>query len=86
MKRVIVIIFAILGIVLGIAFGESVATVKGLEWLSLGGELGFKTPIVLDLNFLQFTIGFWCKINLAGVWGLVIFSLASKKVLDWLKI
>ncbi len=86
MKKIIVIIFAILGIVVGSSFGDTMNNVGGLGWLAIGGEIGFKNPIVLDLNFLQFTIGFWCKINIAGVLGLVIFSIVSKKVLDWLKI
>lgn len=86
MKKIIVIIFAVLGMIVGGAFGDAATTIDSLKWLSIGGELGFKNPIVLDLNFLQFTIGFWCKINLAGVLGMVIFALASKKVLDWLKI
>lgn len=86
MKRLIVIVFAILGMIVGVSFGATTVGMNGLNWLSIGGEIGVKTPIVLDLGFLQFTVGFWCKINIAGVLFMVVFALVSKKVLDWLKI
>lgn len=86
MKKIIVIVFAILGMIVGVSLGNTAAGMDGLQWLSIGGEIGFKNPIVLDLEFLQFTIGFWCKINVAGVLFMVIFALVSKKILDWLRI
>lgn len=86
MKRLIVIVFAILGMIVGVSFGTSLAGTSGLNWLSTGGEIGIKNPIILDLGFLQFTVGFWCKINIAGVLFMVVFTLVSKKILDWLKI
>ncbi len=86
MKKILVLIFAVLGMIVGVTFGSSMASNDIFNFLSIGGEIGFKDPIVLDLNFLQFTIGLWCRINIAGVLGLVVFALVSKKVLDWLKI
>ena len=80
MRKVIVIIFAILGMIIGCAVGEYCSGVSFLSWLALGGEIGLKTPITVDLNFLQFTIGFWCKISIGGVIGMVIFALIAHEV------
>ncbi len=86
MRKFIIIIFCVLGMIVGIAIGESLAGVPALSWLSLGGELGFKTPLTVDLNFLQFTLGIWCKVNIAGVIGMVLFALLSRFVVRWVKL
>lgn len=86
MKKVIIIIFCILGMVVGLAVGESVSQISYLSWLSLGGEIGIQSPVVIDLSFVQFTLGFWIKVTVGGVIGMVLFGLLSKVVVDWLKI
>ncbi len=86
MKKVIIVIFCILGMIVGMALADATAGISVLRWLSIGGEIGIKNPIVIDLSFLQFTIGFWLKISIGGVLGMVVFGLLSKVVLDWLKI
>ena len=40
MKKVIVIICAILGMIVGVAIGEVTSFVDYLKWLSIGGEIG----------------------------------------------
>ncbi len=86
MKRVIVIIFAILGMIVGVTLGEALVANPYLSWLSLGGEIGLKNPVTIDLNFLQFTIGFWCKVNIAGVLCMVAFALISHQIARIIKI
>jgi hypothetical protein len=86
MKKTIVIICAILGMIVGVAVGDAFSGVQYLSWLSLGGSIGLQNPVVIDISFMQFTIGFWCKISVCGVVFLVLFALLSKKILDWLKI
>lgn len=86
MKRAIIIIFCILGMVVGLAVGEAFASVSYLSWLNFGGEIGIKTPVVVDLAFLQFTIGFWIKVTVGGMIGMVLFGLLSRVVVDWLRI
>ena len=86
MRRIIVIIFAIIGMIVGIGIGEALAGSSYLSWLSLGGEIGLKTPITLDLNFMQFTIGLWCKINIAGVFCMVIFALLAHQIVRIIKL
>ena len=86
MKKIIIAIFCIVGMIVGIGLGEFAASSeKALNFLAIGGEIGFK-PFTVDFSFIQFTLGFWCKINLCGILCMVIFALISKKVLDWLKI
>ena len=86
MRKVVIIILCVLGLIVGVIVGSQMAGVNMLSWLSLGGQIGFASPIVLDLNVMQLTFGFWCKINIGGVIGLIIFALISKWLVDWLKI
>ncbi len=86
MKRTMIIIFCILGMVVGTAVAQATAGVSMLRFLSIGGEIGIKTPFTIDLQFLQFTIGFWIKVTVGGVIGMVLFGFISKVVLDWLRI
>lgn len=86
MRKAIIIIFCILGMVVGLAVGEAFSSVSYLSWLNFGGEIGISTPVVLDLAFLQFTIGFWIKVTVAGVIGMVSFGLLSRVVVDWLRL
>ena len=72
--------------VVGLAVGEALSSVSYLSWLNFGGEIGISTPVVLDLAFLQFTIGFWIKVTVAGVIGMVSFGLLSRVVVDWLRL
>lgn len=86
MRKAMIIIFCVLGLIVGVVIGEQMSTVNGLSWLSLGGQIGFADPIVLDLKVIVLTLGFWCKINVGGVIGLVFFALISKWITGWLKI
>lgn len=86
MKKAIVIICAILGMIVGVALGDAFNSVSYLKWLSIGGSFGFKDPVTIDISFMQFTIGLWCKISVCGVIFMAIFAFLSKKIVDWLKI
>ena len=86
MRKVIIIVFCVLGMIVGLALGEAVSGVSALSWLSIGGKIGFQTPLTVDLSFLQFTIGIWCKISIGGVIGMVFFAFLSKLIIGWLKI
>ena len=86
MKKAVVIICAILGMIVGVAVGESLKGIHALSWLSIGGAFGLQNPVTVDLSFIQFTIGFWCKVSICGVIFLILFAFLSKKILDWLRI
>ncbi len=86
MRKALIIILCALGLIVGVIVGEQLASTNGLSWLAIGGEIGFKNPVVLDLGMLVLTLGLWCKINIAGVIGLVLFALIAKWITGWLKI
>ncbi|MDO4283034.1 MAG: DUF4321 domain-containing protein [Clostridia bacterium] len=86
MRRVMIIVFCVLGMIVGIAFGEAVSGVRMLSWLSIGGEIGLKTPLTVDLSFLQFTIGIWCKVSIGGVIGMILFAFIGKVITGWIKL
>jgi hypothetical protein len=41
--------------------------IKALSWLSYGLDFGMKSPLVLDLNVLELTLGVSVKITIATV-------------------
>lgn len=86
MRKTIIIVFCILGMIVGVALGEYLSAIPALKFLSIGGEIGIKSPVVIDLVIMQFTIGFWIKISICGVICMVIFALISKGLTKWLKI
>ena len=86
MRKVIVIVCAVLGMIVGVAIGEATASISYLKWLSIGGEIGFSNPIVLDLSFLKLTFGIWCKISVGGVIFLLIFAAISRWITRLLKL
>ncbi len=86
MRKFLIIVAAILGMIVGIAVGESLKGVSFLSFLAIGGSFGFPNPITIDLSFMQFTIGIWCKVSICGVLCMVIFALLAKQILSWLKI
>lgn len=86
MRKVIIIIFCVLGMIVGIALGEAVSSLGALSWLSIGGQIGLKTPLTVDLSFLQFTIGIWCKVSIGGVIGMVLFAFLGKLITGWIKV
>lgn len=86
MRKTIIVIFCILGMIVGVALGEYLASIPALKFLSIGGEIGIKNPIVIDFLFMQFTFGIWIKVSLCGVICMVIFACISKMVVSWLKI
>lgn len=86
MRKVIIVVFCILGMIVGVAIGESLTGVEMLKWLSIGGEFGIKPAMSIDLGFLSFSFGIWCKISIAGVLGMVVFAVISKYLTKWLKV
>lgn len=85
MRRTLILILCLLGLIVGVFVGEACAGTS-LNWLALGGSIGFNNPLVLDLGVITLTLGFWCKINIGGVFGLVIFAVIAKWITGWLKI
>lgn len=85
MRKALIIILCALGLIVGVIVGDQMAGTS-LNWLSLGGSIGLQNPLSLDLGVVEITIGFWCKINIGGVIGLILFAVLSKWITSWLKI
>lgn len=81
MKTVIKIITLFAGIILGGYLGELALSVPALKFLAVGKELGFTSPLVLDLSILKLTFGFTVTLNIAGILGLIVALIIIKKVL-----
>jgi len=86
MKRMFIILFVILSTVVGFGIGNICSNIEPVKWLAIGGEIGFENPVVVDLSFLQFSFGIWCKVNIAGILCLILSSFFARRVFKWLKI
>lgn len=86
MRKIFMIIFVVLGGVLGCALGEYCLGFSALKFLGIGAQIGFVNPLTLDFSFLSLTLGFTCKINVAGILFLILFAFLARKVASWLKI
>lgn len=65
--------------IVGVAVGDALKGVNYLNWLSIGGAFGFQNPVTIDLSFIQFTIGFWCKVSVCGVVFMIILLFYLRK-------
>lgn len=80
MKKFLTVVIILVGLLTGVLLGELAASVSWLKFLSIGTEIGFTNPVVLNLGIIQFTFGFWAKLNIAGILGLIISGIIVKKV------
>ena len=85
MRRALIIILCALGLIVGVLVGDQMGG-TALNWMSIVGNIGLKNPLFLDLGVVEITLGFWCRINVGGVFGLVIFAVIAKWITSWLKI
>lgn len=80
----VVIMVVVAGLVMGSLLGELVGGLLPEGWaqdlLTNGPTIGLTSPAVLDLRFLALTFGLVFKINLVGVFGIVIAALALRRL------
>jgi hypothetical protein len=86
MRKAVIIILCALGLIVGVVVGEQLAGIPGLSWLAIGSPIGFQSPLELTLGTFSLTFGFYCTINVAGVFGLILFAILAKWLVSWLKI
>lgn len=79
MRNFFKVMIVFMGIVLGIYLGELALEVPWLKFLAFGKDIGLTNPVTLDLGFISITLGFMCKLNLAGILGFVIALFVIKK-------
>ena len=85
MRKALIIILCALGLFVGVIIGDQMAG-TAVNWLSLGSSIGLDHPLALTLGVIKLTLGFWCKINIGGVIGLILFAVLAKWITGWLKI
>lgn len=81
MKHFLTVILLLSGLVMGVLLGELATSVSWLKFLNLGFDFGMVEPAIINLGIIKITLGFWMKLNLAGVIGLVIAAFLSNKLI-----
>lgn len=74
-------LFILIGIVLGGLIAELTAGVPGLSWLAYGNTFGMNNSgnaIILDLGILVITFALQIRITIASIIGVVLAILAYK--------
>ena len=70
----LLLLFILIGIVIGGLISEVTAGVSGLSWLSYGNTFGINSngnPLVLDLGILVITSALQIKITVASIIGVI---------------
>lgn len=68
----LLLLFILIGIVLGGLIAELTAGVHALSWLSYGQSFGLNSPLVLDLGVLVLTFALQIKITIASIIGVIL--------------
>ena len=69
------------GIVTGSMVAEMTSGIPALYWLSYGLDFGMKSPLVLDLNVLELTLGLSVRITIATIIFTVLSLLLGKLII-----
>ena len=76
----ILLVFLLVGLVIGGLLGKLASSVSWLWWLSYEQQFGLETPFVLDLSVLKITFGLMVKINVASIIGMILAIFVYKKI------
>lgn len=68
----VLLIFVLVGLVIGGFIGMLTQNVGGLSWLNYGQTFGLDDPIVLNLGILVITFGLNIKITICSIIGMII--------------
>ena len=69
------------GIVTGSMVAEMTSGTPALSWLSYGLDFGMKSPLVLDLNVLELTLGLSVRITIATIIFTILSLLLGKLII-----
>ena len=79
----LLLLFIMIGIVIGGLISEVTAGVSGLSWLSYGNTFGINSngnPLVLDLGIFVITFALQIKITVASIIGVILAIIIYKVV------
>jgi hypothetical protein len=68
----VLLIFVLVGLVLGGFLGMLTQNISGLSWLNYGQTFGLDSPIVLNLGILVITFVLNIKITICSIIGMII--------------
>lgn len=68
----VLLIFVLVGLVIGGFIGMLTQNVEGLNWLNYGQTFGLDDPLVLNLGILIITFGLNIKITICSIVGMII--------------
>lgn len=74
----LLLIFILIGIVLGGLIADVSAGIASLSWLGYGNSFGLTSPLVLDLGVIVVTFALQIKITIASIIGVVLAILIYK--------
>ena len=69
------------GIVTGSMVAEMTSGIPALSWLLYGLDFGMKSPLVLDLNVLELTLGLSVRITIATIIFTILSLLLGKLII-----
>lgn len=69
------------GIVTSSMVAEMTSGIPALSWLSYGLDFGMKSPLVLDLNVLELTLGLSVRITIATIIFTILSLLLGKLII-----
>ena len=68
------------GIVIGMAIAALTKNISALSWLSFGLSFGMKSPLVVDLHLINFTLGLYVNLNVATIICITLSLLIAKYI------
>lgn len=68
----LLLLFILIGIVLGGLIGDVTAGIPSLDWLGYGNSFGLSSPLVLDLGVMVVTFALQIKITIASIIGVIL--------------
>lgn len=71
-------LFIMIGIVLGGLIADSTAGISFLNWLSYGDTFGFDSPVILNLGVIVITFALQIKITVASIIGVILAIIIYK--------
>lgn len=74
----LLLLFIMIGIVLGGLIAESTAGISSLSWLSYGNSFGLDSPLILNLGVLVITFALQIKITIASIIGVILAIIIYK--------
>jgi hypothetical protein len=71
-------LFIMIGIVLGGLIGDATQDIAALNWLAYGNTFGLDSPLIINLGVIVITFALQIKITIASIIGVVLAIIIYK--------